>query len=151
MSPRRSYRVNAAVVRHVTYSPGPAAGTVLIMANSGRLVHLAVRVCDVWVRRRWDLCGVVCWQLLLAQFGLVCLVIRALLVALGARRGGPWWERLALVDAVVLVLDAVGLPGSLLGHWVLLVVWLHRKAVVRRDARGTRPSPWGGRVPRGQG
>ncbi|MEV0680054.1 hypothetical protein AB0I60_26370 [Actinosynnema sp. NPDC050436] len=103
------------------------------MANSGRLAHLVAWACDIWLRRRWELCAAVCWQLLLAQFGLLCLVVRAVVVALGpAWCGGPWWRRLAVVDAVELLLDALGLPGVLLARWGALVVWLHRRAALRR-------------------
>lgn len=117
----------------MTYWPRPFGWTVVIMANSGRLAHLAAWACEVWSRRRWDLCALLCWQLLLAQFGVVCLLVRALVVALRpARDGRGWWRRLALADAAELVLDALGLPGSVLAHWAVLVVWLHRKAAVHR-------------------
>ncbi|MEU6148986.1 hypothetical protein ABZ816_03205 [Actinosynnema sp. NPDC047251] len=135
----------------MTYWPGPVGGTVVIMANSGRLAHLVAWGCDVWVRRRWDLCAVVCWQLLLAQFGVGCFVARALVVALFRDRGGrSWWQRLAAVDVVELALDAAGLPGALLAQWAVLVVWLHRKAAPRRRAGLRGGTTWhGGVVPRG--
>ncbi|MEU4805619.1 hypothetical protein [Actinosynnema sp. NPDC023587] len=128
------------------------------MANSGRPVHPGSWAREVWVRRRWDLCAVVCWQLLLVQFGAVCLVVRAVPVVLGpARSGRTWSERLAPADAVELVLDALGLPGALLVKWAVVVVWLHRRAAARRAGvrgagdpvvRSGRPGPPGAGVRR---
>ncbi|WP_433260358.1 hypothetical protein ACQPZF_23920 [Actinosynnema sp. CS-041913] len=99
-----------------------------------------LRARDGWARGLRELCAALCWPLLVVHFGLVCLLVRTVLLAhreWRARRTrgrtGAWWTRLGLGDAAEAALDALGLPGVLVRYSAVAGVWLCGR--VRRTAK----------------